>query len=115
MAAEEAAEGAQICSLCSFGEHGQTKRGTDLNPIACDRGSILAKKRTKKIFTCEIWSNGRGWKLTMEGYKVNSGRSKSYTGITDNRLSGMPDFRHLPEFPADQHPNTWNNLSTSTR
>ena len=50
MEGEEEAVAVQICSLCSFGEHGQTKRGIDLNAIACDRGSILSEKEDQKKF-----------------------------------------------------------------
>ena len=35
-----AAEEAQICSLCSFGEHGQTIRGIDLKPIGGCQGRL---------------------------------------------------------------------------
>ena len=44
-----AAEEAQICSLCSFGEHGQTVRGIDLNPIAYDQKRYLTSRRLKNL------------------------------------------------------------------
>ena len=44
-----AVEAAQICSLCSFGEHGQTVRGIDLNPIAYDQKGCLLSRRLKKL------------------------------------------------------------------
>ena len=40
-------EVAQICSPCSFGEHGQTVRGINLNPIAYDQERCLTSRRLK--------------------------------------------------------------------
>ena len=45
------AEADQICSLCSFGEHGQTVRGIDLNPIAYDQGRYLTSRRPQKLIS----------------------------------------------------------------
>ena len=49
----EQAGGAPICSLCSFGEYGQTVRGIDLNPLAYDQKRYLTSRGRKNLIKKE--------------------------------------------------------------